>query len=33
MAERAEQLGGGLELGSPEGGGIMLTWRAPTTKA
>jgi signal transduction histidine kinase len=33
MAERAEQLGGGLELGSPEGGGTTLTWRVPTTKA
>ncbi|MEW2050414.1 ATP-binding protein, partial [Streptomyces sp. NPDC005476] len=33
MAERAEQLGGGLELGSPEGGGTTLTWRVPARKA
>ncbi|GAA3816510.1 GAF domain-containing sensor histidine kinase [Streptomyces phyllanthi] len=29
MAERAEQLGGALELTSPPGGGTTLTWRAP----
>ncbi|MGW2618983.1 sensor histidine kinase [Streptomyces sp. NPDC001500] len=33
MAERAEQLGGGLELGSPDGGGTTLTWRVPAGKA
>ncbi|MDH6623102.1 signal transduction histidine kinase [Streptomyces sp. LBL] len=32
MAERAEQLGGRLELGKPEGGGTTLVWRAPTRK-
>ncbi|WP_329530922.1 GAF domain-containing sensor histidine kinase [Streptomyces sp. NBC_01450] len=29
MAERAEQLGGRLELGEPEGGGTALVWRVP----
>ena len=29
MAERAEQLGGGLRLGSPDGGGTTLVWWAP----
>ncbi|MDX3112007.1 GAF domain-containing sensor histidine kinase [Streptomyces scabiei] len=33
MAERAEQLGGGLEIGKPEGGGTTLTWRVPLQKA
>jgi signal transduction histidine kinase len=33
MAERAGQLGGRLELGSPEGGGTTLIWRAPLRKA
>jgi signal transduction histidine kinase len=32
MAERAEQLGGGLELGKPESGGTALVWRVPTRK-
>ncbi|MER6562259.1 GAF domain-containing sensor histidine kinase [Streptomyces sp. NPDC001027] len=32
MAERAGQLGGRLELGSPQGGGTTLTWRAPLRK-
>ncbi|MGP3952130.1 sensor histidine kinase [Streptomyces sp. 7N604] len=30
LAERAEQLGGKLELSSPPGGGTTLVWRAPT---
>jgi signal transduction histidine kinase len=29
IAERAEQLGGRLELGEPEGGGTALVWRVP----
>lgn len=29
MAERAEQLGGRLELSSPDGGGTRLVWRVP----
>ncbi|MEU5536181.1 GAF domain-containing protein [Streptomyces sp. NPDC020362] len=29
MAERAEQLGGRLDVGSPDGGGARLTWRVP----
>ncbi|MFI8849218.1 GAF domain-containing protein [Streptomyces sp. NPDC053499] len=29
MAERAEQLGGGLEIGSRPGGGTTLVWSAP----
>ncbi|SBT89641.1 Histidine kinase-, DNA gyrase B-, and HSP90-like ATPase [Streptomyces sp. DI166] len=29
MAERAEQLGGELELSTPEGGGSRLVWRVP----
>ncbi|MEV0173510.1 GAF domain-containing sensor histidine kinase [Streptomyces sp. NPDC050803] len=29
MAERAEQLGGELELSTPEGGGTRLCWRVP----
>ncbi|MFE6281556.1 GAF domain-containing protein [Streptomyces sp. NPDC057877] len=29
MAERAQQLGGDLELSSPPGGGTTLVWRAP----
>ncbi|MFD9389490.1 hypothetical protein ACFWBB_01735 [Streptomyces sp. NPDC060000] len=29
MAERAEQLGGRLEPGSPEGGGTAPVWRVP----
>ncbi|MGW7296944.1 GAF domain-containing protein [Streptomyces sp. NPDC054829] len=29
MAERAEQLGGELELSTPEGGGTRLVWRVP----
>ncbi|MER5600822.1 GAF domain-containing protein [Streptomyces sp. NPDC002265] len=33
MAERAEQLGGRLELGKPESGGTGLVWRVPTRKA
>ncbi|GGR96398.1 histidine kinase [Streptomyces humidus] len=33
MAERAEQSGGRLELGAPEGGGTALTWRVPLRKA
>ncbi|WP_133916809.1 sensor histidine kinase [Streptomyces sp. NBC_00582] len=33
MAERAEQLGGRLELGTPEGGGSALVWRVPVPKA
>ncbi|MEU0075573.1 GAF domain-containing protein [Streptomyces sp. NPDC006332] len=32
LAERAEQLGGRLELGEPEGGGTTLVWRVPTRK-
>ncbi|WP_405623262.1 GAF domain-containing protein [Streptomyces sp. NBC_00076] len=32
MAERAEQLGGRLELGEPEGGGTTLVWRVPSRK-
>ncbi|MEV2216130.1 GAF domain-containing protein [Streptomyces sp. NPDC050997] len=32
IAERAEQLGGRLELGEPEGGGTTLVWRAPSRK-
>ncbi|MFI5797895.1 hypothetical protein [Streptomyces sp. NPDC051677] len=32
MAERAEQLGGRLELGEPEGGGTTLVWRVPAQK-
>ncbi len=32
MAERAEQLGGRLELGKPEGGGTALVWRVPVRK-
>ncbi|MFI6931837.1 GAF domain-containing protein [Streptomyces sp. NPDC050287] len=31
LAERAQQLGGGLELGSPAGGGTVLVWRVPVT--
>ncbi|MGW2826138.1 GAF domain-containing protein [Streptomyces sp. NPDC001443] len=33
MAERAEQLGGRLELGKSEGGGTGLVWRVPSQKA
>ncbi|MEW2048060.1 GAF domain-containing sensor histidine kinase [Streptomyces sp. NPDC005476] len=33
MAERAEQLGGRLELGKPEDGGTTLMWRVPLRKA
>ena len=33
MAERAEQLGGRLDLGKPEGGGSALVWRVPLPKA
>ncbi|MDX3803697.1 GAF domain-containing sensor histidine kinase [Streptomyces sp. AK04-3B] len=33
MAERAEQLGGRLELTEPEGGGTALVWRVPAQKA
>ncbi|WP_189189735.1 GAF domain-containing sensor histidine kinase [Streptomyces albiflavescens] len=29
MAERAEQLGGRLEVSSPDGGGALLEWRVP----
>jgi len=29
IAERAEQLGGELELGSPDGGGSTVVWRVP----
>ncbi|KAB1148177.1 GAF domain-containing protein [Streptomyces luteolifulvus] len=29
MAERAEQLGGNLEISSPDGGGTTLVWRVP----
>ncbi|MEV4342143.1 GAF domain-containing protein [Streptomyces sp. NPDC049590] len=29
LAERARNLGGGLELGRPEGGGTRLVWHAP----
>ncbi|MET8945791.1 ATP-binding protein, partial [Streptomyces sp. NPDC004542] len=29
MAERAEQLGGRLEVSCPDGGGALLTWRVP----
>ncbi|MCX5373502.1 GAF domain-containing protein [Streptomyces sp. NBC_00015] len=32
MAERAEQLGGRLELAKPSGGGTLLMWRAPVQK-
>ena len=32
IAERAEQLGGRLELGEPEGGGTALVWRVPSRK-
>ncbi|WP_406835169.1 GAF domain-containing protein [Streptomyces sp. AHU1] len=32
MAERAEQLGGELELGEPEGGGTILVWRVPVPR-
>ncbi|MGW3652892.1 GAF domain-containing protein [Streptomyces sp. NPDC000878] len=32
VAERAEQLGGRLELGTPEGGGTALIWRVPARK-
>ncbi|MET8130584.1 GAF domain-containing sensor histidine kinase [Streptomyces sp. NPDC005251] len=32
MAERAEQLGGSLELSEPEGGGTTLLWREPLSK-
>ncbi|MCX5009126.1 GAF domain-containing sensor histidine kinase [Streptomyces sp. NBC_00638] len=32
MAERAEQLGGELELGEPEGGGTALVWRVPVQR-
>ncbi|WP_406005172.1 GAF domain-containing protein [Streptomyces sp. NBC_00637] len=32
MAERAEQLGGGLELAEPKGGGTALVWRVPAQK-
>ena len=33
MAERARQLGGDLELGSPGGGGTTLVWRVPVASA
>ncbi|MFF3201043.1 GAF domain-containing protein [Streptomyces sp. NPDC002962] len=33
MAERAEQLGGRLELAAPAGGGTALVWRVPACKA
>ncbi|MEU6230003.1 GAF domain-containing sensor histidine kinase [Streptomyces sp. NPDC047042] len=33
MAERAQQLGGELELGSAEGGGTALVWWAPVASA
>jgi signal transduction histidine kinase len=29
LAERAEQLGGELELGSPDGAGTTVVWRVP----
>ncbi|MER5379860.1 GAF domain-containing protein [Streptomyces sp. NPDC002688] len=32
MAERADQLGGRLELGEPEGGGTRLVWRVPAQR-
>ncbi|MFF3612016.1 GAF domain-containing protein [Streptomyces sp. NPDC002580] len=32
MAERAEQLGGRLELREPDGGGTALLWRVPLSK-
>ncbi|MFI7498541.1 GAF domain-containing protein [Streptomyces sp. NPDC049687] len=32
MAERAEQLGGGLELQTPDAGGTALMWRVPLKK-
>lgn len=32
LAERAEQLGGRLELGAPEGGGTALVWQVPLHK-
>ncbi|MFF0156170.1 GAF domain-containing protein [Streptomyces sp. NPDC005263] len=32
LAERAEQLGGRLELGEPEGGGTTLVWRVPARR-
>ncbi|MEV6481829.1 GAF domain-containing sensor histidine kinase [Streptomyces sp. NPDC051576] len=32
MAERAEQLGGRMELTAPDGGGTTLTWRVPLKK-
>ena len=32
MAERAEQLGGRLELGKPEGRGTTLVWWVPSRK-
>ncbi|WP_406375527.1 GAF domain-containing sensor histidine kinase [Streptomyces sp. NBC_00647] len=32
MTERAEQLGGRLELGEPEGGGTRLVWRVPAQR-
>jgi signal transduction histidine kinase len=31
MAERAQQLGGELEIDSPAGGGTVLVWRVPVT--
>ncbi|WP_306955878.1 GAF domain-containing protein [Streptomyces sp. B4I13] len=33
MAERAQQLGGEMELTCPEGGGTTLVWRVPTGEA
>ncbi|MFE9650341.1 GAF domain-containing sensor histidine kinase [Streptomyces sp. NPDC006365] len=33
MAERAQQLGGDMELTCPEGGGTTLVWRVPTGEA
>lgn len=32
LAERAEKLGGGLSIESPEGGGSRLVWRVPLTE-
>lgn len=31
LAERARQVGGALELSTPDGGGTRLVWRAPLT--
>lgn len=32
MAERARELGGDMELGSPEGGGARIMWHAPVVR-